>query len=61
MKNYTNIIESLKCLDETTNKVFDYSIESIGYRHVVWWNQVSGITQHFYFDDNGRLYNFIIN
>ena len=59
--NYTNIIESLKRLDATVNKVFDYSIDSIGCRHVVWWNQAAGVTQHFYFNKDGILDNLIIN
>ena len=47
--DYTNIINFLKRLDTTTNKIFDYSIESIECRHVVWLNQLTGITQHFFF------------
>ena len=59
--NYTDIMESLKCLDPTVNKVFDYSIDSIGCRHVVWWNQTARVTQHFYFDKDGNLDDLIIN
>ena len=58
--NYIKIIKSLKCLDTTTNKVFDYYIDSIGCRHVVWWNQTSGVTQHFYFNKDGILDDLII-
>ena len=58
--NYIKIIKSLKCLDTTTNKVFDYYIDSINCRHVVWWNQTAGVTQHFYFNKDGILDNLII-
>jgi len=58
--NYAKIIETLKRLDTTTNKVIDYYIDSIDCRHVIWWNQTAGITQHFYFNKGGNLDNLII-